>query len=89
MHRTFQGFNQVLNLLIARSQARIQCDWGDLKSFSGLRIAAGGQAPAEQSVHRAFEGFAGAPLLQLHEHGNIVVNGQSGSHIMMLLLKAS
>lgn len=89
MRRTFHRFNQILNLLIARSQARIQCDWGDLKSFSGLRIAAGGQAPAQQSIHRAFERFAGAPLLQLHEPGNVVVDGQSGPHIMMLLLKAS
>ena len=89
MQRTFKGFNQVLNLPIARSQTRIQCDRGDLKSLSGLRISAGGQPPAEQSVHRALEGTAGAPDLLLNESGNIIVDGQSGPHTMMLFNQAS
>ena len=89
MHRPVQRFNQVFDLLIARSQARVHCDWGDHKSLSWLRIAVSGQAPAEQAVHRALEGVARAPLLLLHEHGNVVVNGKSGSHIMMLTSKAS
>jgi hypothetical protein len=42
------------------------------------------QASPEKAVHRSLEGVSGAPLLLLHQHGNIVVNGQSGSHIMML-----
>jgi len=84
MHRAFQRFNQILDLLVARTQACVHCDRGYPKSLLGLRIAAGGQASAQQSVHSAFEGFARTPLLLLHEPGNVVVNGQSGSHIMML-----
>lgn len=59
------------------------------KRLSGLRIAAGGQAPAQQVVHRALERVAGAPHLFLHQAGNIVVDGKCGSHIMMLGDKAS
>lgn len=89
MHRTFQRFDQVFNLLIARSQARIECDWDHFKALSGLRIATRGQAAAKQGVHRAFEGFTRAPLLLLHEPGYVVVDGKCGPHIMMLTWKAS
>ena len=40
-------------------------------------------------IDRPLEGVAGAPLLLLDEHGNVVVDGKSGSHIMMLGHKAS
>lgn len=42
------------------------------------------QAEAEQPIDGGLEGFAGAPLLLLHKPGNIIVDGQSGAHIMML-----
>jgi hypothetical protein len=54
-----------------------------------LRIAAGSQAPAEQVVHCPLERIAGAPNLLLDKAGYIIVNGKSGSHIMMLYYKAS
>jgi len=84
MHWPFQRFNQILNFLIARSQTKIHRDRGDHKSLSGPRIAAGIQAEAEQVVHCALEGVAGAPHLLLHELGDIVVDRKGRSHILML-----
>ena len=59
------------------------------KALSGLRIVAGSQAPAEQPVDRPFERIARAPLLLLDEHSEVVVDGESSPHIMMLGQKAS
>ena len=84
MHRPFQRLNQVLHLLIARSQTRVHGDWGDYEGLL-VRLFLGVHQPmSQQSVHRPLEGVAGAPLLQLHKPGNVVVNGKCGSHIMML-----
>jgi hypothetical protein len=47
------------------------------------------QAEVEQTIDRPLEGVARAPLLLLDEHGNVVVDGESLPHIMMLTLKAS
>ena len=86
---TFKCFNQILNLLVAGTQASVQRDWRDLKSLPRLWIATGVQAVTEQVVHCAFERTAGAPHLLLDKAGNIVVDGKSGSHIMMLRDKTS
>lgn len=59
------------------------------KRLSGLRIAAGSQAPAQQVVHGALERSAGAPHFFLHQASYIVVDGKGGSHIMMLCNKSS
>jgi len=84
MHWPFQCFNQVFHLRIARSKAGIHGDGGDDKRLFRLRITARIQAAKKQAVHRPFEGSAGAPLLLLDEHGEVVVDGESGPHIMML-----
>lgn len=84
MHRTFDRFNQIFDFLVARSQTSIHRDWCDYKSLSTLRIAAGSQTPAQQIVHGTFERVAGTLDLFLEEAGNIVVDGKSSSHIMML-----
>ena len=54
---------------------------------NGLLVSAvlsGCQPTTQQPVDRPLEGIAGAPNFLLDQHGNIVVNGKSGSHIMML-----
>lgn len=89
MHRTFHRFNQVLDLLVPRSKTGVQRNWCHLEALFRLRAAPSGQAPAEQSIHGALEGLARPPLLLLHKPGNIVVNGQSSPHIMMLCHQAS
>jgi hypothetical protein len=52
-------------------------------------LTAGSQALAQQVVHRTLERVAGAPNLFPHLGGNIIVDGKSGSHIMMLINQAS
>jgi hypothetical protein len=89
MHRPFQRFNQILNFLIARPQTEVHRDRSDHEPLSGLRIAAGSQTPAQQIVHRTLERVAGASDLLLHKAGDIVVDGKSGAHIMMLEYEAS
>jgi len=89
MHWTFEGLNQVFDFLVARSQSCIQGDRGDHKPLSGLGIAAGGQALAEQGVDGALEGVAGATGLFLEQADDVVVEGEGGSRIMMLISKAS
>ena len=84
MHRPFQGFYQILNLLIACSQARVHGDWGDYEGLQSRFLHRVDQAEVEQTIDRPLEGVARAPLLLLDEHGNVVVNSESLSHIMML-----
>jgi hypothetical protein len=58
----------------------------------GLRFSpsvATGQTKAQQPIDRSFERIPGALGLMFQEDGNVVVDGECGSHIMMLLLKAS
>jgi len=62
---------------------------GNLKGLISRFLPRVHQAEAKQPVNRPFEGVACAPLLLLHQPGNVVVNGQSGPHIMMLGRKAS
>jgi len=89
MHRAFDRLNQVLNLFVASSQTRIQCFRGHHKSFPRLGIPAGHQSMPQQAVHGSFERIPAPPDLVLNQLGNIVLNGKSGSHIMMLYNKAS
>ena len=84
MIRPFNRFEKVGDAVVAQPGREAHLAGRYYKALSGLGIAAGDQALAEQSIHCALEGFARAPLLLLHEHGDVVVDGQSGSHIMML-----
>ena len=54
-----------------------------------LWIIAGDQPLPQQPVHRSFERIAASPDLVLNQPGNIIVNGKSSAHIMMLERKAS
>lgn len=89
MIRPFNCFEKVGNAVVAEPGREAHLAGRHYKSLSGLRIAAGGQAPAQQSVHGALERVAGAPDLLLDEAGNVVVNRESRSHIMMLQRKTS
>ncbi len=89
MIRPFNCFEKVGDAVVAQPGREAHLAGRYHKALSVLRIAAGGQTPAQQSVYGALEGVTRAPLLLLYEHGNVVVNGKSGSHIMMLQLEAS
>ena len=89
MIRPFNCIEEVGDAVVAQPGREAHLAGLYYKALSGLRIAAGDQALAEQSIHGALEGVARVPLLLLDEDGNVVVDGQSGSHIMMLSKKAS
>ena len=86
---SFNCFEKVGDAVIAQPRREAHLAWRYHKVLSGLRIAAGNQALAEQSVDRPLEGSAGTSLLLLDEHSEVVVDGESGPHIMMLSKKAS
>jgi len=87
--RPFNCLKKVGNAVVAQPWREAHLAGLYHKALSGLRIAAGSQAMAQQPVDRPLEGVARAPLLLLHKLGNVIVNGKSGSHIMMLFWKAS
>jgi len=89
MVQPFERFNEILDLLVAGPEAGIQRDWRNRESLSGLRIPAGNQPLPQQPVDGALEGVSRAADFLLNELGDIVVDGESGSHIMMLIVKAS
>ena len=86
---TFYFLEKLGNTVVAESWRQAHRNRGNHEGLYGLRIAAGCQAPAQQRIHRALERAPGAPHLFLHEGGDIVVEGERGSHIMMLARKAS
>jgi hypothetical protein len=87
--RPFNSIEKVGDAVVAQPWRKTHLAGLYYKTLPGLRIAAGNQATPEQAVHRSLEGVTRAPLLLLHKHGNVVVDSESGSHIMMFSLKAS
>jgi len=89
MHRAVERLDQVLDLLIPRSQARVQGNGRDNESLTrlGCRAAVSPRrnsrltVPLKESPERRH--------LVLHQFGDIVVDGKSSSHILMLHWKAS
>jgi len=47
------------------------------------------QTEAQQPVDGSLEGIPGSPGLFFYQDGQIVVDGEGGSHIMMFVFKAS
>ena len=90
MDRPIQGLKQVRDLFDSAFPAPCSPPLGvTTNRFFGLRLAAGNQALAKQTVHGSLEGTAGTPHFLFNQHGNVVINGKSGSHIMMLSKKTS
>lgn len=89
MHRAVERLDQVLDLVIPRSQARVQGNGRDNKTLLRLRLTAGSQPKAQQAVDGPLEGVSRAPNLVLHQPGHIVVDGKCRSHILMLYEQAS
>ncbi len=89
MHRPFPRFNQVLGLLVSRSQTEIHWQRGNNKSLLRVRISTGIEALPEEPIDSTFEGFTRAPHFQFDKAGYIILDGKSSSHIMMLRANAS
>jgi len=86
MVRPFKLFQKLRNFIAVPNAQRERCHHKRLGISLFLRIT---QTALQQAVHRPFEGSARAPSFLLDECGNVVVDGESGSHIMMLGWKAS
>ncbi len=88
---SFQLFEQRgdLSVMAIQHLAHTQRKGLDNKWLYCLRLVGSAESAAEQPIDSPFEGVARAPHLLLHQHGNVIVNGKSGSHIMMLQLEAS
>ena len=89
MQRSFQGFDQLFNVLMSGSQAGIKREWRDHEPLLLLRLSRGGEAEAEEMVDGSFEGFARAFGLVLDQAGDVVIEREGGAHIMMLGREAS
>ena len=89
MQRSFQCFDQLLDVLIFGSQARVQRDGRHHEPLLLFGLSRRGEAEAQEMVDGSFERIAGAFGFVLNQARNIVIEGECGSHIMMLRRKAS
>ena len=89
MLRPFKFFEERRNLVVIASSAQPQGARRHLERSSWLRLARLCQSQAEQMVDNRLEGFAAASDFLFKEHSDVVVDGKSCAHIMMLRWKAS
>ena len=82
MHRAFQRLNKIFDLVVAQPFPQSKRK-GCHNEWLALSITVR-QPLAEKTVHGALEGAAGAAQLLPNQSGYVVVEGESGSHIMML-----
>ena len=81
MIRTFQIFEQLLDLFeVRQSQLHGPHD----KRFSD-RLPRGRQAQPQKAIYRLFEGFAGLADFLVQQRRHVVIECESGPHIMMLV----
>lgn len=82
MVRPLQELDQFLNLIEALSGRGLQVPRLDFEGLSGWLL--GRQAEAQKMIDHLLERTSRTPLFFLEQFGHIVVQGQSGSHILML-----
>ena len=87
--RSFRFLKEFGDAVVIEPRFQAERKRRHLEGFARLRLDSGGQPEPQQPVDRRLEGATGAPDLLLHEAGNVVVNGESGAHIMMLCHEAS
>jgi len=79
----FGLFQQLGNRVIAVTSLEPERPRFDLEWFGRLRRSGGNDSQPQEAVHRALEGFTGAFALLFQQSGNVFINGESFSHIMM------
>lgn len=84
MQRSFQRFDQLFDVLVPASQSRAERNRCDDKPPFLLRFSGGREAEAQEMVDGAFEGIAGAFGFILNQAGDVVIESESSTHIMML-----
>ena len=84
MGRAFEGIQQLLDIVIAQA-----CGQFELSRHHDERLAHRPlpyrQSQPQKVVNRFLEGCARLPAFFIEQPGNVVIEGESGSHIMMLL----
>jgi hypothetical protein len=80
MIRAFQIFKQFLNFFeVWQSQLhRLHYEW------LSDRLPGGRQARAQKAIYDLLERLTGLARFLIQKAGNVIVEGKSGSHIMML-----
>ena len=85
MVRPFELFEQFLNLFEGRKSQLERLHYESLPDRAFRRR----QTQPQQAIYYLFKRFAGFVGLFVHQGGDILVEGKSSSHIMMLQYKAS
>lgn len=89
MHRPFERFDQLIDVLVARSQTGVQRHGLYNKLLPGQRLSSRMKPLSKQVIHCALERVAGTANLLPDLLGNILVNRKGRPHIMMLYRDAS
>jgi hypothetical protein len=74
---------------LIRTGRKRQIERSNDERFNTLLLVCGHEPPAENAIDRGFEGIPGTADLLFEEGGDIVVDGESGPHIMMFTSEAS
>jgi hypothetical protein len=89
MLRPFKLFEERGDFVVASSGAQSQCARRYLELATWLRLARLSQAQGQQVVDDRLEWLAAAADLLFQEDCDVIVDGKSCSHIMMLISQAS
>lgn len=82
--RPFEFFEQRGDIVVTLSRSEAHCPRRNLERTGGLRLPRMSQAQTEQAIHNYFERLAAAPNFLIEKDGDVIVNGECRSHIMML-----
>lgn len=84
MAGAFQFFKQHFDVVVPLSGMQSHEKWlhFEWSSFGGVALSC--QPTTQQPVDCPLEGVASATYFLFDQHGNVVVDGECGSHIMML-----
>ena len=86
---SFQLFQQRLDVVVILSRPQSHKKRRHLEGFVRHRLIGYGQPLPQEPIDSPLERVTGALDFLLYEAGNIVVDGESGSHIMMIRIESS
>lgn len=89
MHWPFQCLDQGFNLVVAEALLQPEGKRCNDKALAGLILLCRTESFAQEAIYGGLKRAAGAADFFLDQPGYVVVDGEGGSHIMMLFLKAS
>ena len=87
MERTFHLFQELSNVVVIEAGAKAEITSVDLKGLLLFHTILPGQAGTQSLVDRVLKGTSGLPHHVPELRGYVFVEGQGGSHIMMLAKK--